>query len=116
MAGTPFTAGPAFATTSAADVAGVTPASAATYRLVRHIHFANTNAAARTISAWKGASAGSTNGTELVEGKSIAGADVFDLYFPAGKKFLNTDFLTVQAGTDSTSITVTVDGESYAVS
>ena len=116
MPGTPFTSGPAFATTSIADVAGVTPSSAATYRLVRHIHFANTNASSRTISAWKGASGVGTNGTELVEGKVIAANDVFDLYFPAGKKFLSTDFLTVQAGTDSTSVTVTVDGESYAVS
>ena len=114
MPGQPFTSGPAFATTSAADVAGVTPASAATYRLVRHIHFANTNAASRTISAWKGASAGSANGTELCEGHVIAANSEFDLYFPAGKKFLNTDFLTVQAGTDSTSVTVTVDGEAYA--
>jgi len=114
MAGVPFKAGPAFLLTTSEDVAGVTP-SANTYRLIRHIHIANTNAAARTVSLWLGLTGAETNGTEIVEGKSIAGNDVLDLYFPSGLRVATTDFLVGMAGTDATSLVITVTGDTYVL-
>jgi hypothetical protein len=113
-AGTSWKAGPALILSTVADIAGVNPA-ANTYRKIFHIHVANTNAAARTVSLWVGATGGSANGTELVEGKSIAGADVFDMYFPAGLRIVAADFLSGQSGTDGTSLVITVMGESFVL-
>jgi len=114
MAGTAWKAGPAFLAAAAADIAGVNPA-ANTYRKIFHIHLANTNAAARTVSLYLGATGGSANGTELVEGKSIAPADVFDLYFPSGLRIVAADFLTGLSSIDGTSVTITVTGESFVL-
>jgi hypothetical protein len=114
MAGQPFKDGPAFLTTSVADV--YVP-SANTYALVRHIRIVNTNASARTVSIWLGATGGSANGTELIEGYSVAGnasALPVDLWYPEGLKLTASDFITGQAGTDSTSLVITVTGDLYA--
>ena len=112
MAGTPFKDGPEFLAASAANIYNP---SANTYALIRHIHVANTNAAARTLSLYVGLTAGSANGTELIEGYSIAGTETFDLYFPAGLKLVAADFLTGLSGTDATSLVITTSGELYAV-
>lgn len=112
MAGTPFKDGPEFVLSTVGNI--FNPA-ANTYSLIRHIHIANTNAAARTISMWVGLTGGSANGTELVEGKSIAANDVFDMYFPSGLRLVNADFLTAQSSVDGTSLVITTTGENYAL-
>lgn len=111
MAGTPFKDGPQALATTSEDI--YVPA-ANTYALVRHIHFANTAAAARTVSAWVGATGAEAAGTALVEGKSIAANDVFDMYFPSGLKLAASDFLVALSSVDATSIEATVSGEIYA--
>jgi hypothetical protein len=115
MAGTPFKAGPAFIVATSEDIAGVTPGSSLIYRLIRHIHVANTNASARTLSLWLGLTGAETSGTELIEGKSVAGADEYNMYWPAGLRVLSTDFLVGMSGSDGTSLVITVSGESYVV-
>jgi len=114
MAGTSWKAGPAALTSAVADIAGVNPA-ANTYRKIFHIHVANTNAAARTVSMWVGATGGSAAGTAIVEGKSIAANDVFDMYFPNGLRLVAADFLSAQSSVDSTSLEATVMGESFVL-
>lgn len=113
MPGTPLSTAPAYITSSAANISGVNP-SANTYHLVRHIHIANTNASARTVTLYKGATGGSAGGTEIVKGKSIAGNDVLDIYYPAGDKYTTADFLSGLSSADSTSLVIQVDGEKYA--
>lgn len=112
MPGTPFKSGPAYLATTATDVANVNPA-ANTYRLIRHIHLANTDVSARTATLYIGATGGSAGGTEIIKGKSIAAGDVFDIYFPAGRKFTTADFLSGLASVVST-VTIEVTGEIYA--
>lgn len=111
MANTPFKDGPAFLTTTSDDV--YVP-SANTIALVRHIHIANSNSSARTFSLWVGATGAEANGTELAEAISVAGNDVYDMYFPAGLKLTESDFLVGLSSADSTSLAITVMGELYA--
>lgn len=114
MPGTPFNSGiPQYVPVAVANIANVNPA-ANTYRLVRHIHLANTNAASRTITLYMGLTGGSAGGTEIVKGKTIAANDLLDIYFPSGLKFTTADFLTGVSSVDGTSITIEVTGEIYA--
>lgn len=110
MAGTPFKDGPAYVANAAADL--YVPA-ANTYALVRHIHLVNTDASARTVDLFVGATGASTGGTEILEDYSIAANDVYDLYFPAGLKLTSSDYL-VGAASAATVVTCTVTGELYA--
>ena len=110
MAGTPFKDGPESLSNSVANI--YTP-SANTYALIRHIHIANTDSSARTVNLYVGLTGGSANGTELVEGYSIAANDVLDLYFPAGLKLTSSDFLTGSASA-ATVCVITTTGELYA--
>jgi hypothetical protein len=112
--GTAWKAGPAFLAASATDVAGVNPA-ANTYRKIYHIHVANTNASARTLNLYIGLTNGSANGTELIEGYSIAGNATYDIYFPSGLRIVAADFLSGFSGTDATSLVITVTGESFVL-
>lgn len=110
MAGTPFKEGPEFVGTSSDNI--YTPGSN-TYALVRHIHLVNQDSSARTVSLWLGATAAEADGTEILEEKSIAANDVYDLYFPSGLKMTTSDFLTGTASAAS-QVIVTVTGELYA--
>lgn len=110
MAGTPFKDGPAYVANAAADL--YVP-SANTYALVRHIHLANTDSTARTVSLYVGATGGSTGGTQLLGGTSIAANDVLDVYFPAGLKLTSSDYLTGVASA-ATVVVCTITGELYA--
>lgn len=109
-AGKPFKDGPSYLTNSAANVYNET--STALYTLIRHIHLANSGAAANVVHLYVGATGGSTGGTELLQDYSIAAGDVFDLYFPAGLKLVSTDFLTGFAGVTN-EVIITVSGELY---
>lgn len=112
MAGTPLTAGPAYLTGSAANVSGVNP-SANTYHLVRHIHLTNTDTSTRTVTLYKGATGGSTAGTEICKDLSIAAKANADLYFPAGDKYTTSDFLSGLSDSAS-KVVILVTGEKYA--
>lgn len=66
--------GPATLTGSAATVYTV---PAATKTIIRHIHFANTDSAARTVTVSIGTNA---VGTQVIAAKSIAATDTYDWY------------------------------------
>lgn len=110
MAGTPFKDGPAYIANAAADL--YVP-SANTYALVRHIHIANDDSSAVTVSLYVGATGGSAAGTQLAGGYSIAANDNFDIYFPAGLKLTSSDYLSGVASAAS-ALSCTITGELYA--
>jgi len=113
MAGTLKVLAPiAYLTNAAANI--FTPAAATIYSVVFHIHLVNVTGAAATATLYIGATGGSAGGTEILKAKSIPANDVFDLYFPKGRKMVSTDFLSGLASA-STSITIEVMGEQFVV-
>lgn len=115
--GKSFKDGPEFILSTVGNI--YNPA-ANTIAKIYHIHVANTNASSRTVSLWVGATGGSANGTELIEGHTIAAAgsttadDFYDLYFPSGLTLTSSDFLTAQSSVDGTSLVITTTGELFA--
>lgn len=102
-------AGPAYIASSATNV--YTPASSSFATVIRHIHIANVTTGAVTFSMYVGATGGSAGGTELFKDYSVAAKSTFDYY--CALRMLSTDFLTAIAA--ATSLTVTVEGEIYAI-
>ena len=100
-------AGPAYLGASVADL--YTPPNAAVYTVITHIHVANVTASAATFTLYVGATAGSTGGTELFKGYSVAANSAYDWYPVRGLKMLSTDFLSGLASAGST-LVVTVLG------
>lgn len=103
-------AGPAYLASSVADI--YTPAASTIYTVIRHIHVANVTAGAVTFTLYVGGTAGSTGGTELFKGHSIAANTEFDYY--CALKLLSTEFLSGLASA-GTSLTITVEGELVVV-
>lgn len=98
--------GPAYLSNSAADI--YTPAASTIYTVIRHIHIANVTVGAVTFTLYVGGTAGSTGGTELFKGYSVAANSSFDYY--CSLKLLSTEFLSGLASA-ATSLTITVEGE-----
>lgn len=86
--------------------------SALIYDIIKHIHIANKTAGAVTFSLWLGATGANAAGTELFNGVSIAANNVYDWY--GNLKLVSTDFL-VGGASAGTSLTITIEGESYVV-
>jgi hypothetical protein len=108
-------AGPAFLAASATNLYTPPSSSQVTLRTyITQIHFANVTTGAVTWTAYIGGTGGSTAGTELGKGVSVAANSVSDLYFGDGIEMLTTDFLTGLASAAS-SITVVVSGYVQAV-
>lgn len=99
-------AGPAYFGSSVADI--YTPAASTIYTVIRHIHVANVTAGAVTFTLYVGGTAGSTGGTELFKGYSVAANSSFDYYCML--RMASTDFLSGLASAGS-SLTITVEGE-----
>ncbi len=99
-------AGPAYLASSVADV--YTPAASTIYTVIRHIHVANVTGGAVTFTLYVGGTAGSTGGTELFKGYSVAANSAFDYYCML--RMASTDFLSGLASA-GTSLTITVEGE-----
>lgn len=99
-------AGPAYIGSSVADI--YTPAASTIYTVIRHIHIANVTAGAITFTLYVGGTAGSTGGTELFKGQSVAANSSFDYYCVL--RMANTDFLSGIASAGS-SLTIVVEGE-----
>jgi hypothetical protein len=111
MAGTlKLIAGPAYLSSSVADI--YTPPASTIYTVIRHIHVANVTGGAVTFTLYVGATGGSTGGTELFKGYSVAANSAFD-YYPM-MKLTSTQFLTGLASA-GTSLTITVEGEQVVV-
>jgi hypothetical protein len=111
MAGTLFKAGPAYLAATSEDIAGVNP-SANTYRELRHIHLA-CDTTAQTFSLWIGATGAEAAGTAIIDSMALAAAGVYDYYCLT--RLATTDFLVGKANTDATSITILVEGYTYAL-
>lgn len=102
-----FRDGPAYISNSAADL--YVP-SANTIAYVKHIHLANDDSSAVTVSLYLGATGGSAAGTQILGGQSIAANDVFDVYFPAGMRQLETEYLSGVASAAS-AVTAIIMGD-----
>ena len=102
----------AYLTNAAANI--FAPAASTIYAVLYHIHLCNVTSGAVTATLYIGATGGSAGGTEILKAKSIPANDVYDLYFPKGRKMISTDFLSGLAGA-STSITIEVMGEQFVV-
>lgn len=111
--GTPYQiAEPAYLANAAANI--YTPPASTFYTYITQIHLANTDSSARTFTLYVGATGGSTGGTELYKGVSIAANTSVDYFFTPAKVMKSTDFLTGLASQAST-ITITVLGYRVAV-
>ena len=111
MAGTILRiAGPAYLAAAVANI--YTPPASTIYTVIRHIHVANVTAGAVTFTLYVGATGGSTGGTELFKGYSVAANGFFDFY--CALKMVSTDFLSGLASAGS-SLTITVEGEQVVV-
>lgn len=107
MNGTPKTiSGPAYVGSSVADI--YTPPASTIISLIRQIHLANVTTSAITVTLYRGATGGSTGGTELCKNLSIAAGEVRDLFFD-DLVMKSTDFLSGIASAGS-SIVITVIG------
>jgi len=103
-------AGPAYIAASATDI--YTPAASTIYTVIRHIHVANVTGGAVTFTLYIGATGGSSAGTELFKGYSVAANSAFDYY--CTKKLVSTEFLSGLASAGS-SLTITIEGEQVVV-
>ncbi len=86
--------------------------SALIYDIIKHIHIANKTAGAVTFSLWLGATGANAAGTELFNAVSVPANSVYDWY--GNLKMLSTDFL-VGGASAGTSLTITIEGETYVV-
>jgi hypothetical protein len=105
-------AGPAYLASSATDI--YTPAASTIYTVIKQIHIANVTSGAVTFTLYIGATGGSSGGTEIEKGFSVAANSDYDRYFSPGIKMLSTDFLSGLASAGS-SLTITVMGEQVVV-
>ena len=111
MAGTlKLISGPAYLANAVADI--YTPPASTIYTVIRHIHIANVVGSQVTFTLYKGATGGSTGGTELFKSYVVAAGSSYDYY--CNMKMLSTDFLTGLASATS-SLTITVIGEQHVV-
>lgn len=111
MAGTPkLIASPAYLSSSIANI--YTPAAATILTLLLHIHIANVTGGSVTFTLYKGATAGSTAGTELFKAEPIAANAHFDYY--CRMPMTSTDFLSGLASA-ATSLVITVEGEQTVI-
>ncbi len=108
-------AGPAYLASSATNI--YTPPSSSQVTLetyITQIHLANVTSGAITWTLYIGATGGSSGGTEIGKGVSLAANSTQDLYFGDGIRLLTTDFLSGLASAGS-SITIVVQGYVQAV-
>ncbi len=104
--------GPAYLAASATNI--YTPPASTIYTVIKHIRLVNKTAGAVTATLYVGATGGSSGGTEVLEGQSIAAHSYLDLFFSPGMNMASTDFLSGLASAGS-SITITVMGEQTVV-
>ena len=87
--------------------------SALIFDIIKHIHVVNKTGGAVTFSLWLGATGANTAGTEMFNAQSVPANSVYDWYTP-GLKMVSTDFL-VGGASAATSLTIQINGETYAV-
>ncbi len=104
--------GPAYLATSVADI--YTPPAATIYTVIKQIHIANVTGSSAKATLYKGATGGSTAGTEILKGKSVPANDYIDLFFSPGLKMSSTQFLSGLSDT-ATALTISVIGEQVVV-
>ena len=112
MAGTSILLCPPKLVTTAIADCFATPATTLFY-IVTHIHIANINTTAETITVALSTTGDQTAGTELLKLYSVAGNSVFDMY---GRwRIGNTKLINALAGVTTNKMVITIQGEAYAV-
>lgn len=112
MAGTlKLIAGPAFLANAVANI--YTPANAAVYTIINHIHLSNVTAGSVTFTLYVGATGAAAAGTQLFTAVAIPANETYDWYASPGLKMTSAEFLTGLASA-ATSITITVMGSFQA--
>lgn len=105
--------GPAYLAASATDI--YTPPASTIYTVINQIQIANVTNAAVTFTLYKGATGGSSGGTEIAKGVSVPANSVSPpIYFSPGLKMTSTDFLSGLASAGS-SLTIIVMGYQVVV-
>jgi hypothetical protein len=103
-------AGPVAFAASAANI--YNQASTLVFDIIKHIHVVNTTAGALTFWLYQSQTTGTeTAGKELFVAQSVGANAAFDYY--CNLKQLSTDFLVGHSTV--TTLTITVEGETYAV-
>lgn len=84
------------------------------YLVVYHIQLTNTDTVPHTVSLFKGATGGSTAGTQYagVAGMVIAAGATYN-YYGSGDRFDSTTFLTGSDATATNKVVITIDAEIY---
>lgn len=101
-------ASPAYISNSAANI--YTPnASSSIHTVITHIHIANVTSGAITFSLYIGATGGSSGGTQLEGGYSVAANSDYDKYFSPGLDLTSSQYLSGIASS-ATSLVITVAG------
>lgn len=104
-------AGPAYLSNSVANI--YTPPAATNmgtpYTVIYQINVANVDSSDHTFTLYKGATGGSTGGTELAKGVTVTANTVYTLTFYGGQRFAAADFLTGLASAANV-LTITVMG------
>lgn len=105
----------AYLTNAAANVYTPPSSSQVTLRTyITQIHLANTDSSAHTWTLYIGATGGSTGGTEIGKGVSMAANTIQDIYFGDGIEMTTTQFLSGLASAGSV-ITISIFGYVQAV-
>lgn len=108
-------AGPAYLAGSATNIYTPPSSSQVTLRTyITQIDIANTDSSPHTFTLYIGGTGGSTGGTELFKGVSIAANTTQPYYFGDGIEMATTDFLTGLASA-TTVMTIVVQGYVVAV-
>lgn len=104
--------GPTALTTSIADIMQGAGGSASMRDRIKHIHIANKTTSAATFDMYLGGTGGTTAGTELFKGKTVAANDAFDWY---GDMLLaSTEYITALASAVTT-LVITIEYEREVV-
>lgn len=97
-----------------------TPPAATILTKIGQIHLANVTAGVVNVSIYRGLTAGSAAGTELLKDYALAAkgnpGSILDMVFPLGLIMKSTDFLTAIVSTGgATAVTITVMGSDETV-
>lgn len=102
-------AGPAYLSNTVGNVYNPV---ANTFGVMTKIHIANTDSSSHTFTLYIGGTGGSTGGTEIAKGVTVAANSYVDIYCQT--RMATTDFLSGLADAAS-HVTITVEGEVGAV-
>lgn len=99
-------------TTNVGPGPGYGGGSALIYDILKHLHIVNKTGGTVTFTLYIGGTGGNVAGTEWFNAQPVTANNVYDWY--GNLKLTSTDFL-VGGASALTSLTITLEGESYVV-